>query len=167
MNVVLVVLAFFAVTAGFVETPHVLGHFEAFSHFLSSSLPVATVPEEMLAREPLALGAAILVALAGLGAAWVLFFRRTPAEAEGGAVALLWRSGWGFDRLYHWIFVAPITFLADRNRADIIDSVYHGAAALSRGLHYAVSMTQTGRLRWYAASVGLGAVLLIALILYP
>jgi NADH-quinone oxidoreductase subunit L len=167
MNVVLVVLAFFAVTAGFVETPHVLGHFEAFSHFLSSSLPAATVPEEMLAREPLALGAAILVALAGLGAAWVLFFRRTPAEAEGGAVALLWRSGWGFDRLYHWIFVAPITFLADRNRADIIDSVYHGAAALSRGLHYAVSMTQTGRLRWYAASVGLGAVLLIALILYP
>jgi NADH-quinone oxidoreductase subunit L len=125
------------------------------------------MPEEVLSQEPLALGAAVLVALAGLAAAWFLFFRRTVAEGEGGALASLWRSGWGFDRLYHWNFFAPLTGLADVNRGDIIDSIYDGVAALSRGLHEAVRATQTGRLRWYAASVGLGAILLIALIIRP
>jgi NADH-quinone oxidoreductase subunit L len=167
MNVVLSVLAFFAATAGFLETPHILGHVEAFSHFLSSSLPAVEMPEEVLAQEPLALGAAVLIALAGLAAAWFVFYRRNVVEGEGGALASLWRSGWGFDRVYHWIFVAPLTGLADMNRGDIIDSIYDGVAALSRGLHEAVRATQTGRLRWYAASIGLGAILLIALIIRP
>jgi NADH-quinone oxidoreductase subunit L len=30
-------------------------------------------------------------------------------------------------------------------------------------LHYMASAAQTGRLRWYAASMGLGAVLIIAI----
>ena len=63
--------------------------------------------------------------------------------------------------------MAPVTGVAAANKGDVIDLIYDGLAALSRGLHYSVSATQTGRLRWYAASVGLGAILLIALIIRP
>jgi NADH-quinone oxidoreductase subunit L len=167
MHLVLAVLAFFAVTAGFLETPHVLGHVEAFSHFLSSAVPVSTASEEVLAQEPMALAAAIIISLAGLAAAWVFFFRRTPQEGEGGALAAFWRSGWAFDRLYHMLFVAPLNGLAAANKGDIIDGIYAGTAALTRGLHHAVRATQTGHLRWYAASIGLGAILLLALLIRP
>ena len=167
MNVVLVVLAFFAITAGFLETPHMLGHVAGFSHFMSSALPVVEPSEEILSEEPLALAAAVVISLAGLAAAWSLFYKRKVAEQEGGALAGLWRSGWGFDRLYHILFVAPVTGVALANKSDAIDLIYDGLAALSRGLHHAVSATQTGRLRWYAASIGLGAILLIALIIRP
>jgi NADH-quinone oxidoreductase subunit L len=115
----------------------------------------------------LALVAAVAVSLAGLAAAWFLFFRRRPVENEGGALASLWQSGWGFDRVYHVLFVAPLTGLAEANRGDVIDFLYDGIAAVSRSLHHLVSATQTGRLRWYAASVGLGAILLIALLIRP
>ena len=167
MSVVLVVLAFFAVAAGFLETPHMLGHVAAFSHFMSSALPVVEPSEEILSQEPLALAAAVAISLAGLAAAWFLFYRRKAAESDGGALAALWRGGWGFDRIYHFLFVAPVTGVAAANKGDVIDLIYDGLAALSRGLHYSVSATQTGRLRWYAASVGLGAILLIALIIRP
>jgi NADH-quinone oxidoreductase subunit L len=167
MNVVLVVLAFFAITAGFLETPHMLGHVAAFSHFTSSALPVLEPSEEVLSQEPLALAAAVAISLAGLAAAWSLFYKRKVVESDGGALADLWRSGWGFDRVYHILFVAPVTGVADANKRDVIDLAYDGVAAVTRGLHHIVSTTQTGRLRWYAASVGLGAILLIALIIRP
>ena len=167
MSVVLVVLAFFAVAAGFLETPHMLGHVAAFSHFMSSALPVVEPSEEILSQEPLALAAAVAISLAGLAFAWSLFYRRKAAESDGGALAALWRGGWGFDRIYHFLFVAPVTGVAAANKGDVIDLIYDGLAALSRGLHHAVSATQTGRLRWYAASVGLGAILRIALIIRP
>ncbi len=167
MNVVLGVLAFFSVVVGFLETPHLLGHVQVFSHFMASALPVAEAAESMLSMEPLTLGLAVIAFLVGLGWAWQYTLKRRPAEDAGGAVAAFWFSGWGFDRLYDALLVAPLKGLAAANKNDIIDFIYHAIATITRVLHELVSATQTGRLRWYAASIGAGAILLIALLTRP
>ena len=173
MRTTLLVLAAFAVVAGYLETPHLLGHITVFSHFLASAVPVVEASEAVLASEPLALAVAVMVSLAALAAAWFLFLERralADAIAESGvgrAVGRFWLSGFGFDRLYHWLFVAPFTVLAERNRSDVVDVLYGAIAAISRGLHYVLRTSQTGRLRWYAASVGVGAVILLMLLIRP
>ena len=173
MKTALVVLSVFAVVSGYLELPHAFGHVQLFSGFLSSALPAADAPEEVLAQEPLILSIAVVVSLIGLASAWFFFLRRRPLAAAlasspaGSAAGRLWLSGWGFDRFYHGLFVAPLTSLAKMNRNDILDRTYAGIAAASRILHETLRATQTGRLRWYAAGVGAGAILVVALLIRP
>jgi len=67
-----------------------------------------------------------------------------------------WFGGWGFDTFYDKLLVRPFVALAALNKSDVVDLLYHGTAALARGAHQLVIITQTGRLRWYAASGALG-----------
>jgi NADH-quinone oxidoreductase subunit L len=85
---------------------------------------------------------------------------RAPA---GGALNRLWLSGWGFDWLYNNLFVRPYIWLAKTNKDDIVDAVYDGIAWLFRAFNRALSLTQNGRLRWYAAGIMLGAIVLIGM----
>ena len=69
------------------------------------------------------------------------------------------------DWLYHRLFVVPYKTIARLNQSDAVDMIYEGASDLTNIAHYCVALTQTGRLRWYAAVMGIGLVLLIAIIL--
>jgi len=111
--------------------------------------------------------AASVLSLLGILAAYWLFLRRRDtvnrlAAAPGAGLAA---SGWGFDRLYARLIVAPFVALARLNRHDVIDRPYLGIAWLTRQLHRDLSLTQTGQLRWYAASVAAGAVVVAAIAL--
>ena len=55
--------------------------------------------------------------------------------------------------------VVPFVQLADLNKNDVLDLPIRGVAALARAGHQVLAMTQTGRLRWYAASGALGTAL--------
>lgn len=70
-----------------------------------------------------------------------------------------WFGGWGFDTLYDRLLVQPFTRLAEINKNDVVDLLVRGTAALARLLHQGAAVTQTGRLRWYAASAAFGTVL--------
>ena len=74
------------------------------------------------------------------------------------------RSGWAFDRVYDFVFVKPFVALTRANKNDAVDFFYKVTAGVARGCHYLFALTQTGRLRWYAANMafGLVVVLLIA-----
>lgn len=72
-------------------------------------------------------------------------------------------SGWKFDALYNALFLWPYTSLCKLNKSDAFDSVYTSLAWLSRELHQLGSATQTGRIRWYASSMALGAAAIIAI----
>jgi NADH-quinone oxidoreductase subunit L len=111
---------------------------------------------------------AVAVVLAGLAAAWWLYVK-SPQSRERFADSPLrkwWLAGWGFDALYDFVIVRPLVAIANWNRRDIIDSLYNGAALLTRFVHLLLSHSQTGRLRWYAGGIALGTavLLLIALI---
>ena len=74
-------------------------------------------------------------------------------------------SGWGFDALYDALLVRPFMAIARLNKNDVVDLVYALTVAVARGLHRLTALTQTGRLRWYAANMTLGLVLILLLAL--
>jgi NADH:ubiquinone oxidoreductase subunit 5 (subunit L)/multisubunit Na+/H+ antiporter MnhA subunit len=106
--------------------------------------------------------------LLGLVLAWWFYLRRLAAAraAAESALARFWRGGWGFDWLYGRLLVRPFVTLARLNKDDIIDFFYEGLAALAALLHRLASATVTGRVRWYAAVIALGAVLAIAAVVW-
>ena len=60
----------------------------------------------------------------------------------------------------------PFIRLAEINKNDVVDLLYRGIAGLARSLHGVLSITQTGKLRWYAANMGAGLLVVLALALY-
>jgi len=170
MGVPLAILAFFAVAAGFVELPETLGDLHVFSDFVKPALPAAEVAHGATSVEAALQLVAGAASLLGILAAWWLFLLR-PAMVEGmvgkrlgAAVHRFWCAGWGFDWLYGRLFVKPLVGLARINKADFIDFFYGGIAAMSEWLHRALRLTQTGRVRWYAAGVAFGAVVALAIV---
>ncbi|MCL4473307.1 MAG: NADH-quinone oxidoreductase subunit L [Actinobacteria bacterium] len=165
MKVPLVVLAFLSLAGGFVEVPDL----PFFSDFLHHALPPLDQVGEsggfQLGLELIA-GA---VSLAGIYLAYFLFLRR-PQHAEslaatsaGRVLNRWWFSGWGFDWLYEKVFVIPYVWLARTGRRDYFDLVFTGMARLAREMSRLLSKTQSGRVRWYAAGIAAGAVVILAL----
>ena len=118
--------------------------------------------------EILAIGAG-LVGLA-IGAALFMGERRIPSalasSSFGQAVSRLWMSGWGFDWLYNWLFVKPFLFISHLNSRDGIDQAIGLIPRVMRAGHDALSVSENGRLRWYASSIALGAILVLGMVLY-
>jgi NADH-quinone oxidoreductase subunit L len=83
--------------------------------------------------------------------------RETPVSAFGQRVNRFLFSGWGFDGLYEVLVTRPFVAVSRWNRNDVVDS----------GLHNLTIRSQTGQLRWYAANMAIGTVivLMIAVVL--
>ena len=47
-----------------------------------------------------------------------------------------------------------------------VDSIYDGLASLAILCYRALSYTETGRLRWYAAGIACGAVMFVAIVMF-
>lgn len=165
----LVILAFFAIAAGFIETPHTLGHVTLFSHYIAGTLPAGHGEEPSLALEIGLQSASSILAILGLLTAWALYMpARRPAEkialsSAGRTLGPLWASGWGFDWIYDKLLVRPVLWFARVNRSDLVDFPYQFLAWSTRGVHYVLGATVTGNLRFYAAGITAGAVVILAI----
>jgi NADH-quinone oxidoreductase subunit L len=110
------------------------------------------------------------VALSGIVVACGLFLgqRRLvgwlAASLPGRLIARWWVQGWGFDWLYDRLVVRPIVWFARVNIRDGIDLAILTIPAALRALNAALVGTETGRVRWYAAGMAGGAVLVIAMV---
>ncbi|KTT27144.1 NADH-quinone oxidoreductase subunit L [Pseudomonas oryzihabitans] len=111
------------------------------------------------------------IAIAGVLLAALLFLgKRTfvsalAKSAPGRFFGTWWYHAWGFDWLYDLLFVKPYLLLARLLRHDPIDQAIGLIPLLARGGNLALSTTENGRLRWYAASIVGGAVLLLGALL--
>ncbi|MBH0189916.1 MAG: hypothetical protein HP493_14045 [Nitrospira sp.] len=76
-------------------------------------------------------------------------------------MALL-QGGWGFDRLYDRLFVRP-WFSLTRNSGEKLDRAYEWLAVGAESCHDWMSHTQTGHVRWYAATIAIGTLMLLGL----
>lgn len=107
------------------------------------------------------------IALAGILLAAVLFLgkrRFATAVANSGPGRLLsrwWFAAWGFDWIYDKLFVKPYLLISHMLRKDPLDKTIGLIPALAKGGNKAMSRSETGQLRWYAASIAFGAVLVI------
>lgn len=115
---------------------------------------------------------ATAVTLLGIALAAMLFLgpRRLGARLAdnppGRLLHAWWYQAWGFDWLYRWLWVRPYMFLVELLRRDWIDATLELLARLAAVGHRALSLTQTGRVRWYAASMALGAVAMLTTLVF-
>ena len=166
MTIPLVILAALSIVVGFIETPRSLGSITFFSDFMESVLPELPAGALNTAVEI----SAPLASVIGLYLAYLLFLRRPrwteriTGTAAGSLLHAYWFSGWGFDWLYDWLIVTPLARAANWNKEDVIDLGYGAIAWVSTVSSMALALTQTGKIRWYAAAIALGALLFIGIV---
>ena len=110
------------------------------------------------------------VALLGVAIGYALFFGERRFVTNLGKnptaamIAKFWYSAFGFDWLYDKLFVKPFTGLVHLLRKDTFDVAVMSVTSPLTALNGVFSRTQNGQIRWYAASLAGGAVLIIALV---
>ncbi len=171
MTVPLLVLAVGAVFSGYLGLP--IPGFNLLEHWLEPALGPALIQyagSHDHTLELLLMGASVLAAAIGIGAAWALYrgrFQAVPAQ-------LAKRLGWLYrlvydkyriDELYGWLVVRPVRFVA-RLSYRVVDRIFidilavNGAAYATRTLGAAVRLFQNGNVQAYAVAVLVGMALL-------
>ena len=112
-----------------------------------------------------------LIPIAGVLLGYLLFGgRQLSVDAlvrsrPGDWLRRFWDGGWGFDALYDALVVKPFMAVARLNKNDAVDLIYQLTVVVARAMHRLTALTQTGRLRWYAANMALGLLLVLLLAL--
>jgi NADH-quinone oxidoreductase subunit L len=166
MKVAFVVLCGLSLLGGYVDTPPDFGGVPALSNFLNSTLPPLKEVHIGPITELITALCASLVFTLGFGFAYLLYGRKPMEQPEQGLLENLWLSGWGFDRLYHQLFVRPVAWLVRVNADDRVDYAFTGIAELTRAGHRLLKRTQTGSLRWYASGLAIGSALFLVIVLF-
>jgi NADH-quinone oxidoreductase subunit L len=84
------------------------------------------------------------------------------SSTVGKTLTKLWFAAWGFDWLYDKVFVKPYVFISYVLRKDPIDKLFNLIPSTVILLHKLLSSTQNGSVRWYAASIAAGVVIILA-----
>jgi NADH-quinone oxidoreductase subunit L len=171
MSIPLLVLAGLSIVGGFVETPESLGGIKIFSNFLAST--VASVPLQSTGNKIESLFQLIsgCVACIGIACAYYFYLRKPnmaqslSETAAGSFLGRFWRDGWGFDRLYNFLFITPYVRLAQIVKNDAIDRAPAEIANATDRLHAILSRSESGRVRSYATGIAAGAVVILGLVL--
>lgn len=158
MRVALLILALLSIGGGWLEVPETIGHLwpafsRTFGHLtlvtnvLHTALPATRLVPTNIDTELAMQMVTGAVSLLGILLAAVLFLRRPRVLPETAQpvwwlpVYRLWLVGWGFDWLYNTALVRPINWLAQANKADVLDAVYNGTARLSQYANRLLSQT--------------------------
>lgn len=142
----LVILAFFALTAGFVGIPDNFLNLELdgnlFHHFVGASL---LHEHEILPFDIVPLLTSVLVVAFGLGLGYYVYVRKPLGAGEPdplvkplGRVYTVLHNKYYFDEFYQWAFIEPTKWLAakvvyERMDRKIIDGILH---AIGRGTEW-------------------------------
>jgi NADH-quinone oxidoreductase subunit L len=116
-------------------------------------------------------GVAIVTPLIGIIFSWFYFsnYRNSSLTTSGKEVledkpsvfVNFCRQGLGFDQLYDWLLVKPYCYLARLNRKDIFDQIIMLSAWYVDICNDVLKSSQTGKLRWYAAAIGIATLLFL------
>jgi NADH-quinone oxidoreductase subunit L len=172
IKVPVVLLSVLSIIGGFVNIPATLGNVPAFTNLLHSALPDVIETHTAGLSEGLSEGIAAIAFALGLAIAYTLFLRRRgiveamASSGVGQALHQFWFADWGMDWLYDRIFVRPVMWAARVDKNDFIDSFYDGLARLSEFSWSALSATENGEVRWYAAGITAGTVVFVAIVLW-
>ena len=90
---------------------------------------------------------------------------RIANSAPGRFFGTWWFAAWGFDWLYDKVFVKPYLGIAWLLKRDPLNGLMNLPALLSRIANKGLVVSENGYLRWYVASMSVGAVLVLALLL--
>ncbi len=165
----LVVLALFSFAGGFIELPHTLGHVQVFSGLMQHALPHLEIRDVAESSELVLQIITGLTSLIAVGAAYVLYIRRrswTDSIRNSTLVIQIhrfWNLGWGFDTAYDTLLVKPIVYLSRINKNDVVDLISLGLSKAMVYFNKLLVYTQNGKIRWYMATIALGAILTLTI----
>jgi NADH-quinone oxidoreductase subunit L len=178
----LVVLAVLSFVGGWFAAPTLWGGANQFDHYLApvfenaATSGAAAATEASHSLELAMSGVATGVALAGFLLAWWFYIRRpqTPermAETFRAPYTLLLNKYY-VDELNDRLFVEPLKWISTRllwRAVDdgVIDAAVNGVAEEAQQIGDRVRHVQSGNTRSYATWVIIGAVLFIAILLWP
>jgi NADH-quinone oxidoreductase subunit L len=163
VRIALITLCVLSIVGGYVDTPPDYGGVPALSNFLNSVLPpLAIVHPGPITETITALCASTVFAL-GLGLAYLFFGPQRSRVPMKGILQQLWFAGWGFDWIYDRLLVRPFLWLARQTKRDPADVPIRGLGEIAMLSNRALRVTQTGRVRWYAAGLAMGTVALLAI----
>ena len=185
MTVPLVVLAVLAAGAGLLGLPPVIAEMfgtESWIHHWLGAEYGGPVAEAKFEDKPGhgwewgLLGVGTLVALAGVGFAWIgLRFGERGPEADRSLRKLMGvfygpaSRKWGWDEAYDATVVKPVVEGSRRGLAPfdkgIVDGAVTGLARSVRGLAGTLRGIQTGAVQTYAAAIVLGVVVVVGIML--
>lgn len=166
----LIILAVISIIAGFGQLPQTLGSIKIFSGFLHKALPSFSAGEINVQIETIVQIVAGLASLLGIYFAYLFFMckyefnERLAKSSVGSLLHRFWFADWGFDWLYDKIIVKPYKWFADFNRDDYIDKICYTISGLCKAAHRSLSLSQTGKVRWIAGGITIGAIALIAIV---
>ncbi|KHN59244.1 NADH:ubiquinone oxidoreductase subunit L, partial [Dickeya fangzhongdai] len=112
-----------------------------------------------------------VVAIAGILLAAALWLGKRQLvtsianSAPGRFFSTWWFHAWGFDWLYDKVFVKPYLAIATLLQRDPLNALMNIPAILTRWGNRALIVSENGQVRWYVASMGVGAVVVLALLL--
>ena len=165
MGIPCIVLAFLSIVGGYMKAP--------FAQFLSTVLPWNPGTMRVPAfSELVSEGIVAAVFFIALYFAYVFFLSRRDyatalaASPAGRVLHRFWFSDWAMDWIYDRLFVRPIIWVARVGKGDLIDGFYAGIGWVSKLAWRELSSTQSGKLRWYAAVITAGTIVLIAVVLF-
>jgi NADH-quinone oxidoreductase subunit L len=166
MTVPLILLSVLSLVGGFAELPGTLGNIHLFSNLVNNTLPpIVTNGSEV--TELMLQVASALIALSGIYVAWVIYMNK-PSAAESFSHSWLNKfleKGWGFDNLYHILFVRPIVWLSVIDKNDFFDLWNKGLSKLTLFINGLLSTTQNGKMRWYLLSFVIGIAIILTYML--
>jgi len=172
MLVPLIILAFLSLVGGLVGIHHGFEHF--LNPVLGSEFPTAT-PEGSGNLEWLLMGVSVLLAIAGLVLAYVLYVSKPYLPAKiAAALNGLYEAvvnKYYVDEIYAKIFVKPLIdgstrILWQGVDRKIIDDTVNNAADGARQVSDEVRHMESGNLRSYAGWIASGAAVLIAYMIW-
>ena len=167
----LIVLAALCLVGGLVDLPRFLGGSPYFGRFVGGALPPSPELGASDGQEFLLSLAPLVLTLVGIPVAW-LIARRSLAKAAspeaapsaGSKLAAFVRGGFGFDGLYSFLFVRPLSRLAGRG-VDPVNLASEGLRGLTMRASSLLASSQDGRPRRYLAVLAFGAAILLAAVL--
>lgn len=136
---------------------------------LAGVLPELHLGEE--GKMPLEIFSGVIVVIGILLAAALYLGKRQwvnsiAQTAIGRFFTVWWFNAWGFDWLYHHLFVKPYLWIARLLQRDPLNSLMNTPAWMARLGNRGLTFSENGQVRWYVASMGLGAVVILALLLF-
>lgn len=114
--------------------------------------------------------ATMCVPLLGVLVGYLLFAtnvfdrRKISDSALGKAVGRFWFVGWGFDKVYDTLIVNPFRWLARVNKSDAVDYLFRFTTLVARIFHNLLTVSQNGRLRWYALTMFSGLLFVLIVV---
>lgn len=135
---------------------------------LSSVLPENSFGEEGKVTLEIISGVVAVVGILIAAALWLgkrTLVNTIASSAPGRFFSTWWFAAWGFDWLYDKVFVQPYLLIARLLQRDPLNGTMNLIAGLSVLANRVLVRSANGYLRWYVASMSLGAVIILALVL--